>query len=151
MSGPGGLPRETLTRYRSAEYPDGYRRRYSAFENVRRSLPALYANLKTLKEAGVPVALGTDMWAFPGLGVSIELDLYVRGGMPALEALRAATQTSARSIAADGDRGTLVSGKRADFLVLLADPLAEVKNVRRIQDVYKNGRRAGPAAEAPTK
>jgi imidazolonepropionase-like amidohydrolase len=149
VSGPGGLPRETLARYRSAEYSDGYRRRYSAFENVRRSLPALYANLKTLREAGVPVALGTDMWAFPGLGVSIELDLYVRGGMPPLEALRAATQTSARSLAADGDRGTLVSGRRADFLVLSADPVADVKNVRRIQDVYKNGRRAGPAGEAP--
>jgi len=147
VSGPGGLPSETLARYRSAEYSDGYRRRYSAFENVRRSLPALYANLKTLREAGVPVALGTDMWAFPGIGVSIELDLYVRGGMLPLEALRAATQTSARSLGADGDRGTLVSGKRADFVVLSADPLVDVKNVRRIQDVYKNGRRAGPAGE----
>jgi imidazolonepropionase-like amidohydrolase len=69
--------------------------------------------------------------------------------MPPLEALRAATQTSARSVGADGDRGTLVSGRRADFLVLSADPVADVKNVRRIQAVYKNGRRAGPAEELP--
>ena len=86
------------------------------------------------------------MWAFPGLGVSIELDLYVRGGMPPLEALRSATQTSARSLGLDGDRGTLAAGQRADFLVLSADPLLDVRNVRRIQDVYKNGRRSGPGA-----
>jgi len=144
VSGPGGLSAQTLARYRSSEYSDGYRRRYPAYENVRKHLPDLYGNLKTLRESGVPVALGTDMWAFPGLGVSIELDLYVRGGMPPLEALRSATQTSARSIGVDGDRGTLAAGKRADFLVLTADPLADVKNVRRIQSVYKNGRVAGP-------
>jgi imidazolonepropionase-like amidohydrolase len=147
VSGPGGLPRETLARYRSSDYSDGYRRRYPAFENVRKRLPDLYANLKALHAAGVPVALGTDMWAFPGLGVSIELDLYVRGGMTPLEALRSATQTSARSLAIDADRGTVAAGKRADFLVLSGDPLADVKNVRRIQDVYKGGRRAElPAA-----
>ena len=75
------------------------------------------------------------------------MDLYVRAGLSPLEAIRAATQTAARSLAADGDRGTLEPGKRADFLVLSADPLADVKNVRRIQDVYKNGRRSGPAGE----
>ncbi|HEY6147712.1 MAG TPA: amidohydrolase family protein, partial [Thermoanaerobaculia bacterium] len=148
VSGPGGLPLQTLARYRSPEYSDGYRRRYSAFENVRGRLPALYANLRTLHAAGVPIALGTDMWAFPGLGVSIELDLYVRGGMSPFEALRAATQTSARSLGTDGDRGTLAPGKRADFVVLAADPAADVRNVRRIQDVYKEGRRSGPAPES---
>ena len=40
-------------------------------------------NLRKLHAAGVPVALGTDMWAFPGLGVSIEMDLYVQGRPPA--------------------------------------------------------------------
>ena len=138
VSGPGGLAPATVSRYRSKEYSDGYRRRYSAFENVKRHLPALYANLAALRAAGVPVALGTDMWAFPGLGVSIEMDLWARAGVPPLEAIRAATQTAARSLGA-GDRGTLEPGKRADFLVLDADPLADVKNVRSIHAVYKGG------------
>ena len=135
-----GLPTEVLARYRSKEYSDRYRERYPNFENVKRRLPALYVNLRKLHAAGVPVALGTDMWAFPGLGVSIEMELYVRAGLTPLEAIRAATQTSARSLGIDRDRGTLVAGNRADFLVLEADPLAEVKNVRAIEAVYKAGR-----------
>lgn len=141
---PGGLSAETVARYRAKEYSDGYRRRYPNFANVGRRLPVLRENLRRLHAAGVPVALGTDMWAFPGLGASIELDLFVKAGLPPLEALRAATQVSARSLGA-GDRGTLEPGKRADFLVLSADPLADVLNVRKIVDVYKRGQRVGPA------
>jgi imidazolonepropionase-like amidohydrolase len=79
------------------------------------------------------------MWAFPGLGVSIEMDLYVGAGLSPLEALRAATETAAASLGIDGDRGTLAAGKRADFLLLSADPLVDVRNVRKIAAVYKNG------------
>ena len=86
------------------------------------------------------------MWAFPGLGVSIELDLFVKAGLSPLEALRAATQTSARSLGIAGDRGTLERGKRADFLVLSGDPIRDVRNVRRIVDVYKRGKRVAPPA-----
>ena len=135
-----GLPPETLARYRSAAYSDGYRQRYPNFENVQRRLPALRENLRALHAAGVPIALGTDMWAFPGLGVSIEMDLYVRAGLTPLDAIRAATQTAARSLGIEKDRGTLEPGKRADFLVLSADPVRDIRNVRAILQVYRNGR-----------
>jgi imidazolonepropionase-like amidohydrolase len=141
-----GLPTEILARYRSKEYSDRYRERYPNFENVKRRLPALYGNLRKLHAAGVPVALGTDMWAFPGLGVSIEMELYVRSGLTPLEAIRAATQTSARSLGIDRDRGTLEAGKRADFLVLEDDPLQDVRNVRRIVEIYRNASKVGPAS-----
>jgi imidazolonepropionase-like amidohydrolase len=134
-----GLPAGTLERYRSPAYSDRYRERYPNFENVKRRLPALRENLQKLHAAGVPIALGTDMWAFPGLGVSIEMDLYVKSGFSPLEAIRSATETAARSIGVEKDRGTLVAGKRADLLVLSADPLADVKNVRAIESVYRNG------------
>jgi imidazolonepropionase-like amidohydrolase len=141
---PSGLPKETIARYRSPEYSDGYRRRYPNFENVKRSLPALRENLRRLHGAGVPIALGTDMWAFPGLGVSIEMDLYVEAGFSPLEALRSATLSSARSLGIERDRGTLAAGKRADFLVLSEDPLRDVRNVRKISEIYKNGAKVGP-------
>ena len=134
-----GVPAETAAQYRSPAYSDRYAKRYPNVENLRRRLPALRENLKRLHAAGVPVALGTDMWAFPGLGVSIEMDLYVRAGLTPLEAIRAGTQTSARSLDLEKDRGTLAAGKRADFLVLDADPLADIKNVRAISAVYKAG------------
>jgi imidazolonepropionase-like amidohydrolase len=81
------------------------------------------------------------MWAFPGLGVSIEMNLYVKAGLSPLEAIRSATETAARSIGVERDRGTLGAGKRADFVLLSADPLSDVKNVRAIDAVYRNGGR----------
>jgi imidazolonepropionase-like amidohydrolase len=141
-----GLPPDTILRYRSPDYAAGYRTRYPNFANVARRLPTLRNNLLALHAAGVPVALGTDMWAFPGLGVSIEMDSYVRSGISTLEAIRAGTQTAARSLAIDGDRGTLESGKRADFLLLSADPTRDVKNVRAIREIYKAGRLVGGSA-----
>lgn len=145
-----GLPDEIVAKYRSPAYSDGYRQRYPNFENVRKHLPALRRNLLALYRAGVPVALGTDMWAFPGLGVSIEMDLYVRFGITPLEAIRAATQTAARSLGIEKDRGTLERGKRADFLVLLDDPLRDVRNIRKILEISKNGEITSPVVTLTT-
>jgi imidazolonepropionase-like amidohydrolase len=136
-----GLDPSTLARYRSSGYADGYRERYPNFANVSQHLPALRENLRALEAAGVPIALGTDMWAFPGLGVSIEMDLYVRSGIKPGEVIRIATQGAARSLDIDGDRGTLETGKRADLVLLDADPLADVRNVRSIHAIYKTGKR----------
>jgi imidazolonepropionase-like amidohydrolase len=137
-----GLEASTVARYRSASYSSGYRERYPAFENVERHLPALRKNLLALRRAGVPIALGTDMWAFPGLGVSVEMDLYVQAGLSPSEAIRAATRTAAESLGLE-DRGTLGPGMGADFLILDADPLADVRNVRSIRVLYKAGVRVG--------
>ncbi len=138
-----GLPEDVVERYRSSAYSNGYRERYPNFPNVKRHLPILRENLLALHRAGVPIALGTDMWAFPGLGVSIEMDLYVRAGLSPLEAIRAATQTAARSLEIEKDRGMIEPGKRADFLILSDDPLRDVKNVRGISEIYKGGEHVG--------
>jgi len=140
------LPRQTLARYSASAYANQYRERYPNAQGVRQALPALRENLRGLTAAGVPVALGTDMWAFPGPGVSVELDLYVRSGLSALEAIRSATQTAARSLDADADRGTLAPGKRADLLILNLDPLSDIRNVRAIRAVYKAGVRVSSSA-----
>jgi imidazolonepropionase-like amidohydrolase len=138
------IGREKVARYRSKGYSDHYRERYPNFESLGQRLPILYQNLRRLREEGVPIALGTDMWAFPGLAVSIEMELYVRAGFSPLEAIRSATQVSALSLGVEKDRGTLEPGKRADLLVLDEDPLSDIKNVRRIRDIYKAGERVGP-------
>jgi imidazolonepropionase-like amidohydrolase len=138
-----GLPPSVVARYRSPAYSQGYAKRYPNFQNVREHLGKLRENLVRLHAAGVPIALGTDMWAFPGLGVSIEMDLYVKAGLSPLEAIRAATETAARSLGLEKDRGTLGPGKRADLLLLDADPVKDVKNVRAIVAIYKAGRRVG--------
>ena len=137
------LQPKTLERYRSDAYAADYRKRFPNFENVQRRLPALSENIRKLHAAGVPVALGTDMWALPGAAVSVEMDLYVAAGLTPLEALRAATQTAAKSIGAANDRGALEPGKRADFVVLLEDPLGP-SSVRNIDGVWKAGARVAP-------
>jgi len=137
----------TKTKLASKEYSDGYRERYPNFESLQRLLTVLRENIKKLHAAGVPVALGTDMWAFPGLAVSVEAELYARAGLKPLEVIRAATQTAARSLDVDQDRGTLEPGKRADFVVLKFDPVANVANLRQIDGVWKNGARVAPTGE----
>jgi imidazolonepropionase-like amidohydrolase len=142
----------TVAQLRSRAYSDGYRERYPNFENVKRHLPTLRENLRKLHAAGVPVALGTDMWAFPGFALSVEFDLYLAAGLTPLDALRAATQTAARSLGSDGDRGTLEKGKRADFVVLRSDPLRpwdrfQPLGLRDIDGVWKGGERVAPMQE----
>jgi imidazolonepropionase-like amidohydrolase len=105
-------------------------------------------NVKTLHDAGVHVAFGTDSGALPeripGWAEHHELELMVRAGLSPMDAIVAATRTSAAVLKAS-DRGTLEPGKRADFLLLDADPLSDVKNVRAMSAIYKAGQRAGPA------
>jgi imidazolonepropionase-like amidohydrolase len=133
----------TLQRLRSREYSDHYREGYPNLDYGERHLPTLRENLRRLKSAGAPIAMGTDMWAYPGLAASVEMDLYVRAGLTPLEALRAATQGAARSMDLR-DRGTVEPDKRADLLVLEADPLEDVRNVRRIAEIWKGGERVDP-------
>jgi imidazolonepropionase-like amidohydrolase len=137
----------TLQRLRSREYSDHYREGYPNLDYGERHLPALRENLRRLKAAGAPVAMGTDMWAYPGLAASVEMDLYVEAGLTPMDALRAATQDAARSVALP-DRGTLQPDSRADLLVLDADPLRDVRNVRRIAEIWKAGERAVANASA---
>ena len=103
-------------------------------------------NLVRLAEAGIPVAFGTDgsaPWA-----VHQELEDMVRTGMSPGDVLVAATSTSARFLRFD-DLGTVAVGNTASFVVLDADPLADITNTRQISAVYLNGERL-PRAEMAT-
>jgi hypothetical protein len=74
----------------------------------------------------------------PGFTEHRELEAIARAGVPPLEAIRAATESGAGVLGLN-DRGTLTAGKRADFLVLTANPLDDIANSRRIAAVYKAG------------
>ena len=71
----------------------------------------------------------------------------VRAGLTPMDAIVAATRTSAALIKAT-DRGTLVPGKRADFLVLAADPTADIRNTRQLVTVWHAGREVKPRVRA---
>ena len=70
----------------------------------------------------------------------MELEELVGAGLSPLEAIHAATGAAARIIGAEQDLGTIEVGKSADLVVLDADPVADIRNTRRIQAVLQSGR-----------
>jgi imidazolonepropionase-like amidohydrolase len=119
---------EDLTRTAVASPP-----RPRLFEVQARSLAKLAA-------AGVRIAFGTDAGVGAPYGWSAHAELadMVAAGMTAAQALTAATRTSAEVMRLDR-LGTIASGKSADFMVLDANPLDDIKNTRRIAQVYLRG------------
>lgn len=99
-------------------------------------------NLKTLSDAGVPIAMGTDTGPparFQGYFELLEMEMMAKAGLTPRQVLMASTRDAARCQKLDAELGTLEPDKWADFVVLDADPLADVANVRKISDVYVAG------------
>jgi imidazolonepropionase-like amidohydrolase len=100
-------------------------------------------NVKTLFDAGVKIAFGTDSGALPtrvaGFAEHWELQLLVRAGLSPMDAIVCATRNSAELIGA-ADRGTLNVGKKVDLLVLNGNPLQDIRNTQQIDRIYHNGR-----------
>jgi imidazolonepropionase-like amidohydrolase len=99
-------------------------------------------NLKKLSDAGVSIAMGTDSGPparFQGYFELMELEMMAKAGMTPRQVLTAATSAAARCQKLDAEIGTLEPNKWADFVVLGADPLADITNVRKIDDVYIAG------------
>ena len=94
---------------------------------------------KKLSERGVKVSIGAHGQQ-AGIGAHWELWSFVRGGMSPIEALRAGTIESARSLGMDRDIGSIESGKLADLVILSADPSQDIANSDTIEQVMLGGR-----------
>ena len=116
-------------------------------------LPWTYAVTRAAHHAGVLVDAGTDSQglasasqADAGPAVVGEMVLLVEQcGFTPAEAIQAATQVSAMAAGQAADRGTVAPGMAADLVVLSADPTVDVRNVRTIVEVMKDGRIFRPA------
>ncbi|MEV6966001.1 amidohydrolase family protein [Hamadaea sp. NPDC051192] len=95
--------------------------------------------------AGVPISTGTDYETEPSQplpALHSELAYLVkRCGIPAADVIRSATAIGAASLGAADVMGTVEAGKLADFVVLAADPIADIDNLGRVVCTVKRGRR----------
>jgi imidazolonepropionase-like amidohydrolase len=138
---------ELLATWRSPEYAQKMRANPATPKNKAAFAMALQ-NLRALHAAGVTLSFGTDSGAMPtrlaGFGEHRELQLLVGAGLTPLEAIVCATRNAAETIGDADRRGTLVVGKRADFIVLAANPLDDIHNTTKIEAVWHGGRKIPP-------
>jgi imidazolonepropionase-like amidohydrolase len=96
-----------------------------------------------MNAAGAPIMAGTDSAApnsFPGSALHEDLAYLVEAGLTPMQALQAATAKPAEFLHRSAEQGTIEVGKRADLVLLDADPLENIQNTQKIRAVILNGK-----------
>lgn len=91
---------------------------------------------------GIPIAAGTDtpiLIAVPGYSLHSELEYLVRAGLSPLEALESATVRPAEYFSLQDEMGTIDVGRKADLVLLNANPLEDISNTRAVSGVVTKG------------
>ena len=96
-----------------------------------------------MHRVGVPFMAGTDtapgVYIVPGFSLHDELANFVEAGFTPMEALQTATSNPAKFLGMEANLGSVEPGKLADFVLLTADPLEDIRNTRKISVVVENG------------
>ena len=117
--------------------PDFDAARARRFVELRRKL------IRALRDAGAGLLLGADapqVFNVPGFATLRELESLVAAGLTPWQALSAGTRNPAIALGVPESFGTVVVGRRADLLLLDADPLADIRNVWKRAGVVAGGR-----------
>ena len=105
-------------------------------------LPVLQQNLKKLADAGAIIAAGTDAGntrTLHGPSLHREFVLMADAGLRPMQILDSATRNGALLMGRERELGQIKEGFLADLLILDADPLADIRNTRRIHAVVRGG------------
>ncbi|MGH9311804.1 MAG: amidohydrolase family protein [Vicinamibacterales bacterium] len=130
----GEVQKWTEIKKKYEQVPAGARQKLIA---IRRRL------IKDMHAAGVPLLLGSDapqIWNVPGFSAHRELGTYVASGLTPYQALTTGTRNVAAFFNIDKEAGTVTAGKRADLILLDANPLADIANTTKIAGVMLGGR-----------
>lgn len=117
-----------------------------AVQSIKKALVQANTNLKTLSDAGILIAMGTDtaspddLGRWPGYFEHVEMEMMVQAGLTPMQVIQAATGNAAKLMRLH-NLGTIAPGNAADLLVLNANPLENIGNTRQIDSVWIAGRR----------
>ncbi len=112
-------------------------------ESARRTIEVRRRLIKALHAAGAGLLLGSDapqIYNVPGFSTHRELESLVRAGLTPYQALETGTRNIATYFDTQKETGTIEKGKRADLILLDADPLADIRNTTRRSGVMVRGR-----------
>jgi imidazolonepropionase-like amidohydrolase len=142
--GPGMryVPRPTLENWMQAKRNFQAAESFDAaaaqrFVEIRRRL------IRGLQDAGAGLLLGSDapqIFNVPGFAIHPELRMMVESGLTPFQALESGTRNPAVFLGQEAEFGTVAAGRRADLILLEADPLADITNVERRAGVMVRGR-----------
>jgi len=99
-------------------------------------------NTRKLAAVGVPIGVGSDGGSnldFPGLMTHRELELLAEAGLSPMDVIVAATRTGALALRKTDELGTIEPGRMADLLLVSANPLEDVRNLRKIDRIMLHG------------
>ena len=109
----------------------------------KRSFDKLVEFTGRLYRAGVPLVAGTD--ELPGFTLQRELELYVQAGLTPAQVLQVATWNGARYTRTLDEAGSIAPGKRADLVLVDGDPTRDIRDIRKLALVIKDGHAYYPA------
>jgi cytosine/adenosine deaminase-related metal-dependent hydrolase len=131
------VPPALLERYRKA-----FSHWQTDQERTRRVFQLQISITRVLHQGGARLLLGTDtpkLTVLPGFSLYEELQNFVEAGLTPYEAIRAGTSDAAIFLHQENEFGVVATGRRADLLLLEANPLDDVKNVSKRVGVMANG------------
>lgn len=149
---PEGMRHETLDNDKN-EYRVGLVPVFSSFlksigdpsslkDHFDHNVTTLLTLTKELHDAGVPLLTGSDAFGalVPGFAQHQEMELFVKAGLTPYETLKAATVNPAKYLGEYDHAGTIEVGKRADFILLGANPLDDIQNAADVRGVFTHGK-----------
>jgi imidazolonepropionase-like amidohydrolase len=113
-------------------------------DSIQKTYDVALKNLKTLEDAGIPIATGTDagnIGTIHGPAIFREFELMKQAGLTPMQILQCTTANAAKVFGGDtgGKIGSLKPGNYADLVILKSNPLDDIKNASDIDSVMKNG------------
>jgi len=135
-----GVSENTIASLQNPYFLEKHKHRTA--EWVRPRMKNILRGIGAAHSYGVKIALGTDsgsLFDFPGFSAHLEMELLEKAGLTPMEVIIAATRRGAELLGAEDVFGTVEVGKRADLIILDANPFDDIRNTRKIDMVIHDG------------